>query len=106
MNKGQFFAIDDEGELHEIGELKEMETFLPDTMNEQLEKLEKINEAWKHVGEQITFVIENCRSLIDILNDIVPKYIRTELKFPKKKKRGTMRRRRRERRVDEKYKML
>lgn len=30
-----------------------------------------------------------------------PKYIRTELKFPKKKKRGTMRRRRRERRANE-----
>ena len=31
----------------------------------------------------------------------LPKYIRTELKFPKKKKRGTMRRRRRERRENE-----
>lgn len=31
----------------------------------------------------------------------LPKYIRTELKFPKKKKRGTMRRRRRERRANE-----
>lgn len=104
MNKGRLFALGDEGEYHEIGEIKEMETFLPDTMNEQLEKLEKlekINEAWKHVGEQITFVIENCRSLIDALYDIVPKYIRTELKFPKKKKRGTMRRRRWERKVNE-----
>lgn len=101
MNKGQLFALGEDGELNEIVEIKEMETFLPDTMNEQLEKLEKINEALKHVGEQITFVIENCRGLIGMLYDIVPKYMRTELKFPKKKKRGTMRRRRRERRANE-----
>ena len=94
MNKGQFFAIDDEGELHEIGEIKEVDTLLPSDWDEQLEEYK---EAWRYFREQITLVIENCRSLIDILNDIVPKYIRTELKFPKKKKRGTMRRRRRER---------
>lgn len=98
MNKGQFFALGDDGEYHEIGEIKEIEFSLPDTMNEQLEKT---NMAWKHDEEQITLVIENCRSLIDILNDIVPKYMRTELKFPKKKKRGTMRRKRRERRPNE-----
>ena len=98
MNKGQFFAIDDEGELHEIGEIKEVDTLLPSDWDEQLEEYK---EAWRYFREQITLVIENCRSLIDILNDIVPKYIRTELKFPKKKKRGTMRRRRRERRADD-----
>lgn len=98
MNKGRFFALGEDGEPHEIGEIKEMETFLPDTMNEQLEKT---NMAWKHVEEQITLVIENMRNLIDVLHDSIPKYMQTELKFPKKKKRGTMRRRRRERRLNE-----
>lgn len=98
MNKGQFFALGDEGELREIGELKGVDTLCPDALDEQLEKNK---EAWRHFREQITLVIENCRSLIDILYDIVPKYMLTELKFPKKKKRGTMRRRRRERRVNE-----
>lgn len=98
MNKVQFFALGDEGELHEIGELKGVDTLLPGTWDEQFEKF---NEALRHVGEQITLVIENWRGLIDILYDSEPKYIRTERKFPKKKKRGTMRRRRRERRVNE-----
>ena len=98
MNKGQFFALGDEGEYHEIGEIKEVDTFLPNNWDEQSEKNK---EAWRHFGEQLTFVIENCRGLIGKLYDIVPKYMRTELKFPKKKKRGTMRRQRRERRADE-----
>lgn len=98
MNKGQFFALGEDGEWHEIGEIKEIEFSPPDTMNEQLEKT---NMAWKHDEEQITLVIENLRGLIDVLYASVPKYMRTELKFPKKKKRGTMRRRRRERRVNE-----
>ena len=98
MNKGQFFALGEDGEWHEIGEIKEIEISPPDTMNEQLEKY---NEAFRHFGEQITLVIENLRNLIDVLHDSIPKYMRTELKFPKKKKRGTMRRRRRERRVNE-----
>lgn len=34
------------------------------------------------------------------LNLVAPKYIRTELKFPRKKKRGTMRRRRNSERFD------
>ena len=98
MNKGKFFALGEDGEYHEIGEIKEIEISPPDTMNEQLEKY---NEAWRHFGEQITLVIENCRGLIDVLHDSIPKYMQTELMFPKKKKRGTMRRRRRERRVNE-----
>ena len=98
MNKGQFYALGEDEEWHEIGEIKEIETFLPDTMDEQFEKTK---EAWRHFGEQITLVIENCRRLIDVLHDSIPKYMQTELMFPKKKKRGTMRRRRRERRVNE-----
>ena len=98
MNKGQFFALGEDGELHEIGEIKEIDTLPPSDLDEQLEKTK---DAWRHFGEQITFTIENWRGLIEILHDIAPKYIWTELKFPKKKKRGTMRRRRRERRLNE-----
>lgn len=79
--------------------MMEVDTLPPNDWDEQFEKF---NEALRHVGEQITLVIENWRGLIDILlYDSVPKYIRTELKFPKKKKRGTMRRQRRERKVNE-----
>ena len=98
MNKGQFFALGDEGELHEIGELKEVDTLLPSDLDKKLEKTKK---AWRHFEKQIMLVIETLRNLSDVLYDIVPKYMRTELKFPKKKKRGTMRRRRRERRANE-----
>lgn len=101
MNKGQFFegqffALGEDGELHKIGEIKEMETLLPGIMNEQLEKNKK---TWRPAEEQITFVMNNLKGCL--LYDIIPKYMRTELKFPKKKKRGTMRRRRRERRANE-----
>lgn len=65
------------------------------------EQLEKIKYALRRFGEQIMLVTENWRGLIDMLYDSEPKYIRTERKFPKKKKRGTMRRRRRERRANE-----
>ena len=98
MNKGQFFALGDEGEMHEIGELKGVDTMLPSAWDEQFEKF---NEAFRHAEGQITLVIENLRNLIDVLYGIVPKYMRTELMFPKKKKRGTIRRRRRERRANE-----
>ena len=98
MTKGQFFALGEEGELCEIGELKGVDTFCPDALDEQLEKNK---EAWRAFREQITLVIENCRGFINVLHDSIPKYMHTELKFPKKKKRGTMRRRRRERRVNE-----
>lgn len=96
MNKGQFFAFGEDGELHEIGEIKEMEILLPGIMNEQLEKNKK---TWRPAEEQITFVIENLRGCL--LYNIIPKYMRTELKFLKKKKRGTIRRRRRERKANE-----
>jgi hypothetical protein len=98
MNKGRLFALGDEGEYHEIGEIKEVDTFCPAALDEQLEEYK---EAWRCFREQITLVIETPRNLTDVLNGIVPKYMRTELKFPKKKKRGTMRRQRRERRANE-----
>ena len=44
---------------------------------------------------EITFsAIVTSEAMKRFLNVVAPKYIRTELKFPRKKKRGTMRRRR------------
>ncbi len=54
MNKGRLFALGDEGEYHEIGEIKEVDTFLPNNWDEQSEKNK---EAWRHFREQITLGI-------------------------------------------------
>ena len=54
----------------------------------------------RRLSEQLWAKIENLAVSDDEFYDKLPKYIRTELMFPKKKKRGTMRRRRRERKTE------
>lgn len=78
--------------------MREVDTLPPNDWDEQFEK---VKEAWVHVKEQIMLVIETWRTFLDMMYDSEPKYIQTELKFPEKKKRGTMSRRRRERRANE-----
>lgn len=54
----------------------------------------------RRLNEQLWAKIENLAVSDDEFCDKSQKYIRTELMFPKKKKRGTMRRRRRERKTE------
>ena len=54
----------------------------------------------RRFGEQLWAKVETLAVQDNEVYDKLPKYIRTELKFPKKKKRGTMRRRRRERKTE------
>ena len=65
------------------------------------DQLKGLGQSIADLSAQIAIWIRNWKELADILLEGMPRYRKTELMFPKKKKRGTMRRRRRERRANE-----
>ena len=58
--------------------------------------MSELKKAIIRLAKEIEDVAEKTQGFIDFYTSL-PKYMRTEIMFPKKKKRGTMRRMRRER---------
>ena len=95
MEIGTIYIVDNDGNYHEFGGIKEI--------NVESDESVDVVEMDFSFTDEITILITLSRKSKKILGKILmmPKYVITEWCFPRKKKRGTMRRNRRKGGEDE-----